>query len=395
MSNQQTVLVIDDEEAIRRNLGASLEDLGYRVVVAADGAQGLKAVERERPDIVLTDLRMPVMDGLEFLSTLRETTPDLPVIVVSGTGAIREAIDAIRRGAWDYILKPIQEQEELEVVIRRALERVRLLAENRRYQSHLEELVCERTAQLHQLNEHLEQRITERTAQLEQANRQLEAFSYSVSHDLRAPIRHIRGFSQILHEDCWDRLDDNGRQCLSRIIVGCERMGCLIDDLLNFSHSSRHRVEKSAVQTGALVRDVLAELMLEQKGRQIDLVMGELSDCQADPTLLRQVYVNLIGNAMKYSSQRENPRIEVGSFTKNGGTVYFVKDNGAGFDMAHAGRLFGVFQRLHGQEEFPGTGVGLAIVENIIRRHGGKIWAEAAVDAGATFFFTLDAHPAD
>jgi PAS domain S-box-containing protein len=244
---------------------------------------------------------------------------------------------------------------------------------------------------IHRLNAELEQRVIERTAQLEAANRELEAFTYSVSHDLRAPLRAMDGFSQAVLEDYGAQLPEGGQRYLQTIREGAQRMGTLIDDLLTFSRLSRLPLNKRAVDTGRLVRDTIEELGAQREGRQIEISVGELPPCHGDLALLKQVWLNLLSNAFKYTRQRERAVIEVGSLREKeqDENVYFVRDNGTGFDMRYVGKLFGVFQRLHRAKEFEGTGVGLAIVHRIIQRHGGRVWAEAAVDRGATFYFTL------
>jgi len=259
-----------------------------------------------------------------------------------------------------------------------------------------------------QLNEDLRGRI----AKEEAANKELEAFSYSVSHDLRSPLRAIDGFSRILLEDYASHLPEDGQRYLRLARENAQRMGQLIDDLLGFSRLGRQQMQKQLIAPTALVQAVVAELQIENAGRQVEVVLGELPPCQADAALLKQVFANLLGNAFKYTRNQPATRIEVGSYSRSqesgirgqeaGGklltpdsspltpdTVYFVKDNGAGFDMQYAHNLFGVFQRLHRAEDYPGTGVGLAIVQRIIHRHGGRVWAEAAVNQGATFYFTL------
>jgi light-regulated signal transduction histidine kinase (bacteriophytochrome) len=218
----------------------------------------------------------------------------------------------------------------------------------------------------------------------------LEAFSYSVSHDLRAPLRGIDGFAQAVLEDYGPQLPEDGRRCLQTIRNGAQQMGALIDDLLSFSRLSRQQLTKRAINTGKLVREVLEDLHPEHGTRQIEVCVGALPSCRGDRALLKQVWVNLLSNALKYTRNREMAVIEVGAVLENGELAYFVRDNGTGFDMRYAGKLFGVFQRLHRVDEFEGTGVGLAIVQRVVHRHGGRVWAEAQTECGATFYFTLD-----
>jgi signal transduction histidine kinase len=249
--------------------------------------------------------------------------------------------------------------------------------------------IQERDEALRKAHDELEQRVEERTAQLNVTNKELEAFSYSVSHDLRAPLRSIDGFSLALMEDYGDRLADEGKNHLQRIRAATQRMGMLIDDLLNLSRMTRAEIRKEAVNLSVLAQSVVAGLREAQPERQIEFRIEDRLEARADPRLVQVVLENLFGNACKFTSKRTSACVEFGKLHHNGSSAYFVRDNGAGFDSAYATRLFGAFQRLHAASEFPGTGIGLATVQRIVHRHGGEIWAEGAVEKGATFYFTL------
>jgi light-regulated signal transduction histidine kinase (bacteriophytochrome) len=239
------------------------------------------------------------------------------------------------------------------------------------------------------LNTDLEGRVEQRTQELAAANRELEAFSYSVSHDLRAPLRTIDGFSQAVLEDFSPALPVEGQRYLNVIREGAQRMGRLIDDLLAFSRLSRQPLNARPVDMHALASDAWEEVLSQQR-REAEVMIERLPGSSGDPSLLRQVWLNLLSNALKYSRGRAPARVHVGSVREHDRDVYFVRDNGTGFDMQYAHKLFGVFQRLHRSDDFEGTGVGLAVVQRIVHRHGGRIWAEAAVDQGATFYFTIE-----
>ena len=243
--------------------------------------------------------------------------------------------------------------------------------------------------QILQLNESLEQRVVERTRQFEAANRELESFSYSVSHDLRAPLRSIHGFSQALVDDYSEILSGEAKNFLERIHNSAHKMGTLIDALLNLSRTNRQDINPTKTNLTTLAQEVFDEMYVGSHDQCVEFLLTDLPAVNVDYTLFRQVFVNLIGNAIKYSRYRKLAKIEVGTLEKNGEQIIFVRDNGAGFDMRYVDKLFGTFQRLHHEGEFEGTGIGLATVQRIIHRHGGRIWAEAEVDKGATFYFTV------
>jgi len=253
---------------------------------------------------------------------------------------------------------------------------------------HAFELMQAQRDEIQQLNAGLERRVNERTAQLEASVRELEGFTYTVSHDLRTPLRAIDGFARILTEDYAARLDDEGRRLLGVVRDNGRKMSKLIDDLLEFSRLGRNALATDPVDMRHLVEEVIFEL--KATGEKMPVIsLGEIPPARGDAALIKQVWLNLLINAVKFSSKRDCPLIEVSGQDRDGATIYSVKDNGAGFDMKHYAQLFGVFRRLHGAQEFPGTGVGLAIVQRIVSRHGGRAWAEGEVGAGATFYFSL------
>jgi light-regulated signal transduction histidine kinase (bacteriophytochrome) len=249
--------------------------------------------------------------------------------------------------------------------------------------------------EIHKLYSELELRVAQRTTQLAAANQELEAFTYSVSHDLRAPLRHISGFSKLLAEECGATLSPDAQHHLQRIQKGAQRMGMLVDDLLKLAHIGRSGLSLQSMELKTIVNQVIGELEPDCEGRQIEWKIGELSVVQCDPGLLKQVFQNLLLNAIKFTRSRPKALIEVGQKDGPATPVVFVRDNGVGFSMKYADKLFGVFQRLHRQEDFEGTGVGLATVQRIVQKHGGRVWAEAELDKGATFYFNLAASEKD
>jgi hypothetical protein len=362
------ILIVDDEEAQMKALSHTLGDHGYLTTGFTSSKAALAALREHNFDLLLSDMMMPEMDGITLLRAALETDPNLIGIIMTGEGTIATAVEAMKLGAFDYILKPFKVSVILPVLARGLMLR-RLRAKNAE----------------------LEARVRERTAELEAANKDLESFSYSVSHDLRAPLRHIGGFSDILLNQYSSQMPEEARRLLGMVVSSTEQMGRLVEDLLRLSRLGREPLSKQPVNVVALVREVMAGLDKDKGDRSVDVQIGELPGCAGDYALLKQVFINLLSNALKFTRQKENARVEVGFQEQNGERVYFVRDNGAGFDMQYADKLFRVFQRLHRAEDFEGTGVGLSIVHRIIQRHGGRVWAEGRPDEGATFYFTLPA----
>ena len=338
---------------------------------AATGVRNLRASlnrvrERRTPDTMAVqkyDIRRPDSAGGGFEERYWSPT-NVPVF------------DA--HGKLVYIIHHVEDVTEFVRLKRLDGERHRLTDELRSRAEKMEAEVYARA-----------QEVAETGRLLEQANTELESFSYSVSHDLRAPLRAINGFSQALLEDHGSTLPPDGQALLARVRENTKRMGQLIDDLLVFSRLGRKPLEMGSVDLAVVARAVVEEQRQTERGREVEVVVGSLPTALGDTSLLRQALANLVGNAFKFTRRQPKARVEIGARVEGAETVYYVRDNGAGFDMKYASKLFGVFQRLHGESDFEGTGVGLALVQRIVHRHGGRAWAEAAVDQGATFYFTL------
>ena len=380
------LLVVDDEEPHMRALCATLAAEGFEASGFTSPQEALGALASERFELLLTDLQMPGMDGISLLASAREIDADLIGIVMTGHGTIDTAVKAMQAGALDYIQKPFKLKVILPV-LKRGLEIRRLRTENIELR--------QTQAIIQRLNDELEQRVRVRTRELEVANHELglankdlESFSFSVSHDLRAPLRTMRGFCDIFVQEFGETVAPEGRALLARMQEGGARMSQLIEDLLAFARFSRQPLQKLPVSLTDIAHRIVKELMAKEQ-RAIEVQVSELPRANGDASLLEQVLTNLLSNAFKFTRGRNPANVEVGSRTQEGEVVYFVRDNGAGFDMKYADKLFGVFQRLHTTAQFEGTGVGLSIVHRIVQRHGGRIWAESAPDRGATFNFTL------
>jgi hypothetical protein len=365
------ILIVDDEESLMKALTNTLGDHGFQTAGFTEAAPALAALNEGGFDILLSDLMMPGMDGIALLKAAREIDPDLVGIIMTGAGTITTAVEAMKSGAFDYVLKPFKLNAILPVLARAVALR-----------------------ELRSRNAALEQKVHERTAQLEAANEELEAFAHTVSHDLRAPLRHINGYAQILDSSTTTKFSEKDREYLSHITTACTRMTRLVEDLLAFSRLGIGKIGNDPVDLQSLLKEVLREIEPDLAARNIVWKTQPLPMTHGDPILLRQVLINLLSNAVKYTKKRSPAEIEIGCAPESPNEIIvYVKDNGAGFEMKYAQKLFGVFQRLHRQDEFEGTGVGLANVKRIVTRHGGRVWAEGKVNEGATFYFALPKNP--
>ena len=404
------VLIVDDSRSDRKIIRFNFEWHGCQVFEAANGRQGLELAAAKKPDLIISDSLMPVMDGFRFLQKLksREDLKSIPVIFYAAVYAGgREVEIALGLGARAFLEKPQHPEELWEEVGRlmaageggEAATRTCTRPESE-FLGNYSQLVtgklerrvwelAEEKGNLARLNGELERRVLERTAQLEAANRELELFSYSISHDLRAPLRHIDGFSQALQEEYAAELAAGGREYLGRIVKSSRRMLEMIDAILELSRYARSKPVRENLDLSAMAREVGGALAGSHCGRVVELRVAGGLTARGDTQLVRVALEKLLGNAWKFTAKTGEPLVEFYGTTWGGRTAFAVRDNGAGFDSAYADKLFAPFQRVHSQEEFPGCGMGLAIVKRIITLHGGEIRAEAAPGRGATFVFTV------
>ena len=411
------ILIVEDSRTQAEQLKYILEDHDFHVVATRNGREALDALRQRKPTLVITDITMPEIDGYELCRRIRadEQLAELPVILLTALADPEDVFKGLECGADNFITKPY-EQAHLLARIQYLLANVHL-RHREKVQTSMEvflagrkhvitsdraqilnlllstyEAAVQKNGELTNARDELaklNEQLKDKAAQLEAANKELEAFSYSVSHDLRAPLRAISAFSSDLLKEDAPQMRPGVRELLDRIVSSGQRMTQIIDDLMRLSQLGRQRLSKQPVTISSIVQAVLDELRTEQPDRHIQVQVRDLPDCVADPSLLKQVLVNLLSNAFKFTRNTASPLVEVGCCLQNNEKVYFVRDNGAGFDMQHAQNLFGAFQRLHSEQEFQGTGIGLTIVQRIIQRHAGRVWAEGEVDKGATFYFTL------
>ena len=382
------ILAVDDSLTYLHTLSDVLREEGYDVVQAHSGEEALEMLAAQPPDCVLLDLMMPGMGGREACRRIKAApeTREIPLIMITANEDRETMIDGLAVGADDFIAKS-SDFAVLKARVRAQLRRQQVEDEQRRVR---EELL---RSELEAAEARAARRLAETRAamadELQRKNKELEAFSYSVSHDLRAPLRVVDGFSRALEDDYAGALDEQGREYLARIRTGAQRMGELIDDLLELSKLSAAQLVRAPINLADIARDVLDELRRRDPARLVAFETDREIIADADDRLMRVVFENLLGNAWKFTARAPAPRISFHKETHAGPTVFAVRDNGAGFDMDLASKLFAPFQRLHDEADYPGTGIGLATVQRILDRHGGRVWAEGAVGQGAAIFFTL------
>jgi hypothetical protein len=414
------ILVVDDREDKRLAMEAIIAGLGENVVKVSSGKEALRFLLNQDFAVILLDVNMPGMDGFEtaFLIRQRKSSEHTPIIFVTGISDTETHVSrGYSLGAVDYILTPVLPEvlrTKVSVFVESYKQTEQLKRQAQRLRQAHDELeirVEERTAQLAMankalqaevaerrsveerirgINDELEKRVSDRTAELAFTNQELEAFTYSVAHDLQAPLRNIQSYAQMIESEFESAIPPEAQQYLKRIGSRAKYMAELVSDLLHLSRIGKQDLRRQPTELRPLIDEVVTAITPEIGDREIRWQIGDLPSWTCDPGLAKQVFANLISNAVKYTQPRKVARIEIGWTDANGERPIFVRDNGVGFDMKYADKLFGVFQRLHPPGDFEGTGVGLATVARIVRKHGGKIWAEGEEGKGATFYFTFE-----
>jgi two-component system, sensor histidine kinase and response regulator len=440
------ILIVEDSPTQAAQIKYLLESYHYKVMVAENGQQALVWLSKHKPSLVISDIVMPEMNGFELCEKIKsyEGTEDIPVILLTSLSDPEEVIEGLSCGADSFITKPFNKeylvsnikkiltekgapeykrdtrgieiyydgkkrtirtgpQEVIKFLlniyqgaIHQNNELIQTRDELRLLNERLEDLVEERTKELKKnekkilaFNAELEQRVAERTTQLQAVNNELETFSYSVSHDLKAPLRAINGFTGILIEKYQNKLGSDGQRICDVIKNSAVQMSRLIDDLLAFSRLNRSELHMSDIDMRTMANSIYYEYSLPEQRENISFTVQDIPRAFGDPSLIRQIWANLISNAVKFSSKKDHPEINIDCEADKNEIIYSISDNGAGFDMQYADKLFSVFQRLHDSAEFEGTGIGLAIVKRIVNRHGGRVWAAGEPDKGAIFYFSL------
>ncbi len=383
VDDRVNILLVDDQPANLVALEAMLQGLGQNLIKAESGREALKWLLTQDFAVILLDVKMPEMDGFETATLIRQRDKSRHTPILFLTAADNTQTQAVRGyavGAVDYLVKPVVPEfvrSKVAVFVELA-KKTELLRRQAQLLAESEQAALD-----------LAETRAELVRDLEHKNRELESFSYAVSHDLRAPLRRIDNFSRAVLESQGDRVDESGRRFLSRIREASQHMSQLIDDVLYLSRVTRADLREQDVDLSAIATLILTRLQESEPARTVDLKIRPGVVVTGDGQLLRIALENLLENAWKFTGKQAESRIEFGVTQLSGEPTYFVRDNGAGFDMTYADRLFGPFQRLHPQDEFPGSGIGLATVQRIIHRHGGRVWAEGLVGQGATFQFTL------
>jgi two-component system, sensor histidine kinase and response regulator len=404
------ILIVEDSPTQAEQLKYLLEQHSYTVTVANSGEQALDHLNKHTPTLVISDIVMPGMSGYDLCQKIKsdDKTRGIPVILLTSLTNSEDVLEGVACGADNFITKPYSEIYLLSAInqiyanrkfrrIERNLVSIEILFAGKTrsitadQQQILSLLLSTYDAAVNRNKELIlaQEELTKMNERLEDANKELESFSYSVSHDLRAPLRAIDSFSKELLEKYYSRMDDPAQKYLNLIRKNTQDMNILIDDLLSFSRIGKQEIRSSQIDMERLTQEIFVQIKLQYPDRVIDFKINSPPSISGDINLMKIVLTNLFSNAVKFTGQKSGAVIEFGGKQEDAECSYYVKDNGAGFDMKYAHKLFGVFQRLHSKEEFDGTGVGLALVQRIILRHGGRVWAEGVVGEGATFYFTL------
>lgn len=392
MADLKRILAVDDSLTYLEELARHLRDEGYDVVKARSGEEALELLAIQPVDAILLDLVMPGLSGTDVCRRVK-AEPALryvPLIILTAVSEREAMLQGINAGADDYVTKS-EDFEPLKARLRAQLRRKQFEDENRRMREQLfaKESDARQARAITEATQALSQQLERQNGSLEILNRDLQMFAYSVSHDLRQPLRAVAGFSKLLAASCGHKLDEQERGYLDRVRAGAVRMGDLIEGLLVLSHVTRKELALTPVRLDKLATKIAANLRDLDPQRTVEFICAAALEVEGDRHLLASVLENLLGNAWKFTARCEHARVELGVVSTAARRIYFVRDNGAGFDMRYAEKLFTPFERLHSEEEFPGTGIGLATVQRIITRHGGRIWAEGTTGGGACFYFTL------